>query len=210
MNRPAQTPKEFDAERLLEAFMEINALTKIKRAGWILAGIPDPESIADHCYETAMFAFVLSKYIDEPVDMRKVLLMALFHEIGEVRLTDLPRRAGKYIKAAKKTAEHEAMLDVLDGVVDEIPALLDEMEQKKTIEARLCESAEELQIIFKALVYAKENRGDASEYRIDVSKYDALGIAPARAIADLIGAKLETYLAGKPYWAIGYRHRKRD
>lgn len=200
--------REFDAERVLETFMEFNALTKIKRAGWILMGIPDAESIADHCYETAMFAFILSKYVDEPVDMKKVFIMALFHELGEVRLTDLPRRAGKYIKAAKKEAEHNILLDVLDGIPTEIPSLLEEMEEKKTIEARLCEAAEELQIIFKALVYAKENRGDTSEYRNDVAKYDALGIAPARAIADLIGKKLDAYLGDKPYWEIGYRRRK--
>jgi len=40
------------------------------------------------------------------------------------------------------------------------------MEEKQTIEARLCETAEELQIIFEALVYAEENRGDTSEYRM--------------------------------------------
>jgi putative hydrolase of HD superfamily len=155
-----------------------------------------------------MFAYVLSKDIAEPIDLRKVLLMALFHEVGEVRLMDLPRRAGKYIKSAKKGAEHEIMLDVLDGLGDEIPKLIEEMEQKRTIEARLCEAAEELQIIFKALVYAKENRGDTSEYRKDVEKYDALGIEPAQAVAKLIAEKLHDYLGSKTYWPIGYRHRK--
>lgn len=202
-----KTTVPFDAERVLTLFMEMNALTKVKRAGWILAGIPDPESISDHCFETAIFAVILSEYVEEPVDLRKVLLMALFHEIGEVRLMDLPRRAGKYVKQAKKAAEHEIMLDVLDGMVSEIPELLEEMEQKKTIEARLCEAAEELQIIFKALVYAKENRGDASEYRNDVARYDSLGIAPAKDLAQLIGTKLETYLGSKPYWPIGYSRR---
>lgn len=206
----SDTTPAFDAERVLTLFMEMNALTKVKRAGWILAGIPDPESISDHCYETAVFAVILSEYVDEPVDLRKVMLMALFHEIGEVRLMDLPRRAAKYIKQPKKAAEHEIMLDVLDGMVREIPGLLEEMEQKTTIEARLCEAAEELQIIFKALVYAKENRGDASEYRNDVARYDSLGIAPAGEIAKLIGTKLDAYLGSKPYWPIGYSKRNPD
>jgi putative hydrolases of HD superfamily len=202
-----QGRKDFSAEQVLTLFMELNALTKVKRAGWILAGIPDPESISDHCYETAVFAVILSEFIDQPVDLRKVMLMALFHEIGEVRLMDLPRRAGKYVKQAKKSAEHEIMLDVLNGMGRDIPALLEEMEAKETIEARLCEAAEELQIIFKALVYAKENRGDATEYRNDVAKYDALGIEPARQIAELIGTKLDGYLGSKPYWPIGYSRR---
>lgn len=199
---------QFDPERVLALFMEMTALTKVKRAGWILAGIPDAESIADHCFETAIFAAILSEFIDDPVDLRKVLLMALFHEIGEVRLMDLPRRAGKYVKQAKKAAEHEIMLDVLGGMGAEIPALLEEMERKESVEARLCEAAEELQIIFKALVYAKESRGDASEYRNDVANYDSLGIEPAQKIAELIGEKLNEYLGSKPYWPIGYSRRE--
>ena len=190
MTSKRQTPSP-DPERILELFMEINALTKIKRAGWILAGVSDPETVADHCFETAMFAYILSKYLNQEVDLKKVLLMALFHEIGEVRLTDLPRRSAKYLKGAKKPAEHRAMLDVLNGFADDIPALIEEMEQKESIEARLCEAAEELQIIFKALVYAKENRGDTSEYRQDVSQYDSLGIPIAQDIAELIRDKLD-------------------
>ena len=190
MTSKRQTPSP-DPERILELFMEINALTKIKRAGWILAGVSDPETVADHCFETAMFAYILSKYLNQEVDLKKVLLMALFHEIGEVRLTDLPRRSAKYLKGVKKPAEHRAMLDVLNGFADDIPALIEEMEQKESIEARLCEAAEELQIIFKALVYAKENRGDTSEYRQDVSQYDSLGIPIAQDIAELIRDKLD-------------------
>ncbi|WP_084618990.1 HD domain-containing protein [Thalassobaculum salexigens] len=200
----------FDPAQVLTLFMELNSLTKIRRAGWVLMGVSDAETISDHCYETALFAVVLSQFWEEPVDLRKVLIMALFHELGEVRLMDLPRRAGRYVKTAKKAAEHEIMMDVLDGLSPEIPLLLEEMEKKETPEARLCEAAEELQIIFKALVYAKENRGDCTEYREDVKNYNSLGIQPAHELAKLIGEKLEGYLGSKPYWPIGYTARKQS
>lgn len=199
-----------DIERLLNTFMELHSLTNIPRTGWILAGVPEPESVSDHCYETAIFAYLMSKQMDENVDIRKVLIMALFHEVAEARITDLPRRSAPYMGKAKKGGENIALKDILfglNGVSSEIDELLQEMHDKQTIEARLVEAAEELQIIFRALVYAKENRGDMSEYTIDVKKYDSLGIEPAKKIAELIGKKLDEYLNGKPYWAIGYEKR---
>ncbi|WP_038966967.1 hypothetical protein [Bradyrhizobium diazoefficiens] len=73
------------------------------------------------------------------------------------------------------------------------------MKEKQTIEARLCETAEELQIIVEALVYAEENRGDTTKYRNDVARYDALGIEAAQVVADLITETLNGYLGSKPY-----------
>jgi putative hydrolases of HD superfamily len=191
-------------ERLLQVFTELSYLTRIRRTGWILAGVSDPETIADHCYETAIFAYFLSKQIDEKVDMGKILTMALFHEVGEVRLGDFPRRAKKYVKKFKKDAEKAIMNDVLGDIEKDLFPILHEFEECKTVEAKLVEAAEELQIIFKALVYAKENRGDISEYKIDVEKYDSQGFEIAQKIADVIKSKLGKYLGDKEYWAIGY------
>ncbi len=195
-------------ERILEAFMELSYLTRIRRTGWILAGVPEPETIADHCYETAIFAYILSKHIDKKVDLGKVLSMALFHEIGEVRIGDFPRRARKYVKMFKKDAEKRATYDIIDDVDSDIKEILHEFEECKSIEAKLVEAAEELQIIFKALVYAKENKGDISEYRKDVDSYDSQGFQVAQEIADLIKVKLNNYLGNKTFWEIGYSENK--
>jgi putative hydrolase of HD superfamily len=192
-------------DRLLEVFTELTYLTRIKRTGWILAGVPDPETIADHCYETAIFAYILSKHVDVEVDMGKVLTMALFHEIGEVRIGDFPRRAKKYVKKFKKDAESTAIKDIIEDVAGDLIPTLHEFEKCETVEARLVEAAEELQIIFKALIYAKENKGDISEYRNDVNKYDSQGFEIAKKVADVIKVKLNKYLGDKEYWEIGYR-----
>jgi len=196
-----------DAERVLECMAEMHALTKLPRIGWVLAGVPEPESVSDHCFETAIIAYMLAQQLDEPVDMGRVLAMALFHEVGEVRLTDLPRRSAPYVKHFKHQAERQASLDVLGGVAESVLPLLDEMHELSTLEARLVEAAEELQIIAAALYYAKENRGDISEYRRDVDKYDPLGIQPAALVAEVIKRRLGDYLQDKPYWELGYSRR---
>lgn len=183
---------------------ELHTLTKLPRIGWIMAGVPEPESVSDHCFETAIIAYILAQQLDEPVDMGKVLAMALFHEVGEVRLTDLPRRSSPYVKEFKREAETQASRDILHGVAENVLPLLQEMHELKTVEARLVEAAEELQIITAAMYYAKENRGDISEYRRDAAKYDALGIEPARAVADVVKKRLGEYLGDRPYWELGY------
>jgi putative hydrolase of HD superfamily len=199
--------KSIDPERLLECCMELHALTKLRRTGWLLAGVPEAESVGDHCFEAAVFAILLSKQEEVDVDIGRVLQMLLFHEVAEARITDLPRRSKDYMSQAKRLGETEAAKDILSGVAEDIIDLLEEMHQKKTVEARLAEAAEELQIIFRSMVYAKECRGDMSEYRRDVENYDDFGFPTARLLANAIGEKLEQYLAGKPYWEIGYSKR---
>jgi putative hydrolase of HD superfamily len=172
-----------------------------------MAGVKNPESVADHCYESAMIAYILSKHIPEKVDIGRVLTMLIFHETGESRLTDMPRRAAPYIKEAKDNAEKNITADIFDNVVDDIDDVLKEFHEKDTTEARLAEASEELQIIFSALMYAKENVGDMSEYRLDVKKYKSYGISIADEIGKIIGKKLDEYLGDKPYWELGYKRK---
>ena len=196
--------QKLTAEQVLELFAELTSLTRIKRSGWILTGVREPESIADHCYETAMFAYILAKQMDLNVNMSKVLLMSMFHEVGEVRIMDFPRRAKKYVKKFKRGAELEAFSDIIGDASSELVDLFQEFEKCETIEAKIAEAAEELQIIFKALIYAKENNGDISEYRNDVAKYDSFGFELPQQIAEVIKEKLNKYLNNKEYWKYGY------
>jgi putative hydrolase of HD superfamily len=170
-----------------------------------MAGVQDPESVGDHCFEASLIAYILARHVDVAIDLGRVLTMLLFHEVGEVRLTDMPRRAAPYIKAGKNAAEVGIAKDVLAGVADEIADILAEFHARETPEARLAEAAEELQIIFASLMYAKESVGDMSEYRQDVAAYKDYGVSMAGDIARVIEGRLGAYLGAKPYWELGYR-----
>lgn len=197
--------RSVDDHRLLDCFAELHNLVKLPRTGWIMAGVREPESVSDHCYEAALIAYTLARYVAEPIDMGKVLTMLLFHEVGETRLTDLPRRGSMYMKQAKGAAESQIAKDVIGDVAPELLEVLGEFHERVSLEARLAEACEELQILFAALMYAKERNGDLTEYRADVSKYNSYGIEIADKLASLIGEKLDEYLAGTKYWEIGYR-----
>jgi putative hydrolase of HD superfamily len=195
-------------QRLLDCFAELHNLARIPRVGLIMAGVRDPESVSDHCFEAAIMAYTLARYIPEPVDMGKVLTMLLFHEVGEARLTDIPRRGSRYLKQAKEDAETQIVGDVIGDIAPELVDVLREFQERESLEARLAEACEELQILFAALMYAKERNGDLTEYRQDVAKYNSYGIEIADKMARLIGEKLNEYLGNATYWEIGYRRNE--
>jgi putative hydrolase of HD superfamily len=194
-----------EPERVTECIAELHALTKLPRTGWSLAGVVNPETVATHCYESAVIAYILTRHVGRPVDVAKVLAMALFHEVGETRLTDLPRRSAPYIRSAKGPAERSIAVDVLSGVAEDVIPLLDEFNQCETLEAQIAEAAEELQIIIAAAMYAKERNGDMSEYVQDAQNYDSQGIELAERIAEVVRERLGSYLGSHPYWELGYR-----
>lgn len=202
LNPPETAPS---AERVLECMAELHNLVRMPRTGWIMAGVSDPESVGDHCFEASLIAYILARHVEVPIDLGRVLTMLLFHEAGESRLTDMPRRAAPYIKAGKDAAEEGITKDVLAGVADEIWEVLEEFHARETPEARIAEAAEELQIIFASLMYAKEGNGDMSEYRQDVAGYKSYGVGLAADVARVIERRLGEYLGDKPYWELGYR-----
>jgi putative hydrolase of HD superfamily len=76
-----------------------NDLKRLPRTGWLLAGIRQPESVADHAYATTLLAMLLADAInadyaiaglEEPLDVARVLRIALLHDLAESQLTDLP------------------------------------------------------------------------------------------------------------------------
>ncbi len=71
----------------LNFFAEAGLLKHIKRSGWWVAGIKDPETVAEHCFRCAVIGFYLAQM--EKVDPYKVVTMTLFNDIHEARINDL-------------------------------------------------------------------------------------------------------------------------
>ena len=53
---------------LINFFTKVGQLKKIKRTGWVLRGVQDPESIADHSFRLALMAWIFGqgKKLDTP------------------------------------------------------------------------------------------------------------------------------------------------
>lgn len=73
--------------KLLNFFCRVGDLKRISRRGWILRGIKDPESIAEHTFRAAIMAWFLSKK-EKNINIEKIIKMALIHDICEVYAGD--------------------------------------------------------------------------------------------------------------------------
>ena len=82
-----------NAQAVLDFIEEIGVLKNLPRTGWRFRGIKDAESIADHCYRVSLLSMILADVLTEqdvPLDVEKVMRLALLHEIAEARVGDLP------------------------------------------------------------------------------------------------------------------------
>src|SRR3989338_8446415 len=115
---PKQRSKKNNTENLavLNFFAEAGLLKKIKRSGWWVAGIKDPESVAEHSFRCAVIGYCIAEM--EKVDPLKVLLMTLFNDIHEARINDLHKMGHYYIdfKEAEKKVFGEQIKFLNTGI----------------------------------------------------------------------------------------------
>ena len=106
------------------------------------------ESVAEHCYQSAMMAFLMKDAFPE-ADMDKVIRMCLIHDMGEAFTGDIPT-------FEKNDAHEETEKTLLDNWVDALPeplrsemaALYAEMEARETLEAKIYKAIDGLEAVF--------------------------------------------------------------
>lgn len=84
-------------KKIVKFFFELGQLWKIKHAGWYVAGVKDPESVAEHVWRASEIGYVLACL--EGVNPDKTAVMVLFHDNGEARVLDRHRVANRYVSA---------------------------------------------------------------------------------------------------------------
>ena len=99
--------KNNETKVLLDFIAEAGLLKRVKRSGWWVLGIEGGESVADHSFRCAVIGYILAKM--EGADPYKVLLMTLFNDIHEARISDLHKMAQRYING--KEGEDKALAE---------------------------------------------------------------------------------------------------
>ena len=139
-------------KELLDFFAEVGQLKRVKRSGWWVAGVPEPESVAEHSFRTGVMGHVLARM--EQVDPYKVVLMTLYNDVHETRVNDLHKIGHRYIdfKAVEKKVQDE-QLDAQDGFKKEIALLLAELHAQQTPESIVARDADILECIIQGKEY---------------------------------------------------------
>lgn len=131
---------------------EVGTLKLSKRTGWWQAGVPEPESIAEHSFRTAIIGYVLA--VLERADPDLTAVMCLFHDVAETRIGDIPNVARAYVS-------HQPEVQIAADQVAGMPAALAEsilgvvarFEARDSPEALLAKDADRLECIMQAREY---------------------------------------------------------
>jgi len=136
-------------KRIVNFLFEAAFLKRLPRSGYAYLG-SGKESVAEHTCGMLFIAYVLSHLAGEGVDMNRLLKMCLFHDLPETRLGDLNYVNKKYLKADEDKALEDLSMDLPFG--EEIIVLTREFNEKQTLEAKLANDADQLDLLF----YVKE------------------------------------------------------
>ena len=137
----------------LTKFLQMTGrLKRTPRSGWVEVGIPQPESVADHIFRTAILCMI---YADlEGLNQLKLIRMALIHDLPEAITGDLtPSKKTKASKDREDTAIDQ-LLNLLPLKLRE-KYLMDwkEYQEGKTQDAKAVRQLEKLEMALQAIEY---------------------------------------------------------
>jgi putative hydrolase of HD superfamily len=111
------------------------------------------ESVAEHTWRMSLMAVLIAPYLEQPVNMERLLKMIIIHDLieaeaGDVSALDVLRNpAIKIEKERREKAAIENLRRDLDSPVgEEIYSLWYEFEEKSTYEAKVANAFDKLEV----------------------------------------------------------------
>ena len=112
-----------------------------------LSGHGRNENDAEHAWHMAIMAYLLREYSNEPVDITRVMLMCLIHDVVEIDAGDTYAydEEGKKTQKAREEAAKERIYSLLpEDQKEELAAIFDEFEESKTPESKFAHARDNL------------------------------------------------------------------
>jgi len=161
---------KYDKE-LLGLISEAGMLKRVKRSGWWVLGIKDPESVAEHSFRTAIIGYAIAK--EEGVFPYKVLMMMLFGDMHEARISDLHKMAQRYVNFTKMEDEafKEQISKLPRSMKDELTALHNEYRLQKSKESIIARDADILECLIQAKEYKEHGFKQADKFMIKAPSF---------------------------------------
>ena len=134
-------------KKQLDFAMEIDKEKNILRQTH-LSGHGRNENDAEHAWHMAIMAYLLKEYSNEPVDIGKVMLMCLIHDIVEIDAGDTYAYDAENLKTqkAREDAAKERIFSILpEEQKEELIKLFDEFEAFETAESKFAHAMDNLQ-----------------------------------------------------------------
>nr|WP_318540611.1 HD domain-containing protein [Terribacillus saccharophilus] len=140
-------------ERMRGIMQVLRLAEKLKfemRHSWLSNG--RQESVAEHTWRVGLMAVLIEPYIEEKLDMAKLLKMIMIHDLVEAEAKDVPAFDTLFDterKEQKQLAEQTAMNNIKAMLKEEpgkeLQELWLEFEAKKTFEAKVANALDKLE-----------------------------------------------------------------
>ena len=131
-----------------------------------LTGHGRSENDAEHSWHMAIMAYLLKEYANDDVDIAKVMLMCLIHDLVEIYAGDTYAYDTENLKT-QKLREDEAKRRLFSLLPkeqqDELTALFDEFEACETSESKFAHAMDNLQPL---ILNDSNNGGDWREHNV--------------------------------------------
>lgn len=144
-------------DNIIEFFKTANKLKWLERRGWVAkVKVKEPESVADHCYLTALICMVIADL--KGLNGSKAVKMALLHDLAESIVGDyMPEDV-----SSKKKDEEESK--AIKTILNTLPARLrpsyeklwQEYKRGSSKEAELVHQVDKLEMALQASDYVQK------------------------------------------------------
>jgi putative hydrolase of HD superfamily len=170
-------------EAVSHYFYELGLLKRIRRTGWWVAGVRDPESVAEHTFRAAVLGFVLANL--EGADPYRTAVMCLIHDLPETRIGDLHRLNRQYLdpKDPESMAFTEQSQSLPPGIAEQFRDLFCDFEASVSREAVVARDADLLECLIQAREYQAQGCSSVADWINNA--FSQLRTSSARRLAEV-------------------------
>ena len=184
--------QEQKIKNLLKFYLLATQLKDKIRRGWEIWNIDREriESVAEHIYGTCILAIAIDSEFDLNIDLYKVIMMLVLHEIEEVKIGDLTPW-DKVTREEKRRLGKQAVQEVLDTLTKKVTyiELIEEFENMETKESIFAKMCDKLEADIQCKLYCEENSVDIhrkeNEHLLDDTRVKNLLNKGEKTVADL-------------------------
>ncbi|MEU9596985.1 HD domain-containing protein [Streptomyces sp. H23] len=158
-----------DLSAVANFLYEAGTLKQTKRTGWWMAGVRDPESVAEHSWRTSLIASIIAKL--EGADPAQAAFLAVWHDTGETRTGDVNHLGKKYTdgEADPRAIAADQVAGMPETLAQAVTDLIGEYEARESPEAVCARDADKLECMIQGIEYRAQGHENAQRW-IDNSR----------------------------------------
>lgn len=156
-------------KKQLDFILEIDKEKNIFRQTH-LSGHGRNENDAEHAWHMAVMAYLLREYANEPIDILRVMLMCLIHDVVEIDAGDTYTYDTEALKTqkAREEAAKERLYSLLpEDQKNDLQAIFNEFEENRTPEAKFAHAMDNLQPL---LLNDSNDGGDWKQHQVTATQ----------------------------------------